>query len=141
MANSSAPLKRVEFWTGIVGLLTAIVTGVITLMSQIKPPQRPFEGLWGYSMEYDFFHGEKGQWVADGKGIILWRQDDLRYEIYIGAEVLPAHQTSPILAGFSRGFIEAEDNGWLPLPFEIMPLNYSQDDLNLLKIFRKETLR
>ena len=129
MATGGAPLKRVEFWTGIVGLLTAIVTGVVTVMSQIKPIKdgvlhKPFEGLWDYSMEYDFFHGKKGAWTANGKGIILWRQDDIRYEIYLGADVVPVNQSSPVLSGFSRGFIEADDDGWLPLPFKIENIRY-----------------
>ena len=129
MANSPVPLKRLEFWTGIVGLLTAIVTGVITMMLQIKPIkdvvlQKPFEGLWDYSMEYDFFHGEKGAWSANGKGIILWKQDDIRYEIYLGADVLSANQGFPVLAGFSRGFIEADADGGLSLPFKIENIRY-----------------
>ena len=108
MANNSTPLKRVEFWTGIVGLLTAIVTGVIMVTSLIKPikdvvlQKKPFEGLWDYSMKYDLFHGERGAWSANGKGIILWREDNIRYEIYLGAEVLPANQTSPVLEGTWR---------------------------------------
>ena len=130
MANNSTPLKRVEFWTGIVGLLTAIVTGVIMVTSFIKPikdvvlQKKPLEGLWDYSMKYDFFHGERGAWSANGKGIILWREDNIRYEIYLGAEVLPANQNSPVLAGFARGFIEAGEDGELSVPFTIDNMRY-----------------
>lgn len=127
--GDSVSLKRLEFWTAAIALLAAIVAGTNEIISQINIVKaavlpKPLEGIWDYSMTYDYFHGEQGLWSANGKGIIMWRQDNIRYEIYLGAHVTPANETSPVLAGFTRGFIEADDAGWPTPPFKMENIRY-----------------
>lgn len=129
LRSNDRSVKRIEFWVAIITLLTTIIGGAFATIGQFKPVkenviQKPFEGIWNFSIDYDHFHGRAGKWSARGEALITWRSSEQRYKIYFGADVFETGASAPELTGFSEGFIAADRDGWPAKPFTIENIRY-----------------
>ncbi|WP_292916242.1 hypothetical protein [Nitrosomonas sp.] len=110
-------IKRIQLITAFILLITALSpvilfwvdsNGTKKIIELLKEKEKPFEGIWSYNSNYEIWLDEKKpkELMADGKTIIIWKENAKKYEVYISFKITRSMHHEPLLALSLNGFFD-----------------------------------
>jgi hypothetical protein len=79
--------------------------------------QKPLEGEWDYSSNYERYHNEPNpqDLYGGGRALIIWKYRQNRYDVNLSYSIKRRDDPSPILTAVLQGTLKADEDG-LPGP-------------------------
>ena len=121
VARIELKAKRITFWTAIVVLVSTMVPAIAAIFTYIeikgfvaRMVEKPFEGEWVYSSDYEKYYDEKDieKVYGEGKAIILWKYSQNRYDVNLTYAIKRDHVAMPLLVSAVKGELTSDANGW-----------------------------
>lgn len=121
MSQTELKAKRLAFWTAIVVLASTMIPAVAAVFTYLeikgslaKFVEKPFEGEWDYSSDYEVYYKEFNPQDLHGKGkaTILWKYSESRYDITLSYAIKRDHVEIPLLVSMLKGTLITDGSDW-----------------------------
>ena len=113
--------RRITFWTTVVVLISTMIPAIAAIFTyqEVKGfiagiVEKPFEGVWDYSSDYERYYDEKDIQKVHGEGraIILWKYGQNRYDMDLSYAIKRDHVEIPLLVSAVKGELTSDASGW-----------------------------
>ncbi|SEO22763.1 hypothetical protein SAMN05216404_11464 [Nitrosospira multiformis] len=120
-ASIELRIKHLKLWGATVAFVASLIPTVATVFShnEVKGllshiAQKPLEGEWDYSSNYEKYHKEPNpqDLYGGGRALIIWKYQQSRYDVNLSYSIKRRDDPNPILTAVLQGTLKADENGW-----------------------------